>query len=92
MVNVQPNARTTVQFVQNSIEPPSLVLYDGNATVFLCPASMPGGVMAAAVFARDLLAAVARWEDGCRRAATLAQSADPLSLGELVDRLADETG
>lgn len=41
---------------------------------------------------RSTLAAVAQWEQGCRLAATLAQSADPLGLGELVDRLHHETG
>jgi hypothetical protein len=92
MVNVQPNSTTTVRFAQNSIEPPSLILFDGTATVVLSPASMPGGVMAAAVFARELAGAVAQWEEGCRHAATLAQSADPLRIGELIARLDNETG
>ena len=92
LVNLQPNARTTARSVQSHMEPPSLVIYDGTATVFFSPASMPGGVLAAAVFARELAGAVARWEASCRQAASLAQSSDPLQVDELVSRLGDEAG
>jgi hypothetical protein len=79
-INVQPNPRTSVQFVQTALQPPSLVIFDGNATVFFSPAAVPGGVMSAEVFARELAGAVLRWGQACHDAATLAQAPDPLGL------------
>lgn len=92
MVNVQPSDRTVAVFIESAMEPPSLVLYDGTATVFFTPASMPGGVQAAAVFARELAGAVAQWEQGCARAAALVESADPLGVADVVIALDTETG
>lgn len=90
MINVQPGSGTVVRFVQNSVEPPTLVIYDGTATVFFCPAAVQGALLDARTFAQGLTRVAAQWEQGCRRAIEATQMVDPLRVGELAERHRDQ--
>jgi len=78
LITVQPGVRTSVQLLNGEVQPPTLAVHDGATTVLFSPADMPGGVVGAAAFARDLAQTVSRWEASCRSVAALGRSSDPL--------------
>jgi hypothetical protein len=91
-VNVQPDQDMTVQVVHGPMDPPSLLLGNGTTTVVLAPAGVPEGMTVAADFARQLVQAVLTWEQLCARQLTLASSADPFGVDDIVARLGLDSG
>lgn len=91
-VSVQPDEDMTVQVVHGPMDPPSLVISDGTTTVVLAPAGVPGGMATATDFARLLVQATLTWEQLCARQLTLASSADPFGVDDIVHRLSLDGG
>lgn len=81
MVNIQPSEQTVVRYVRRPDEPPSLVITDGSATVWLCPQDDPDGLMLAAEFAERLVTSARRWSDACRELASPARQHPHLAQG-----------
>lgn len=87
MIGVQPSGMTSVRFVQSSVEPPSLVVFDGTTTLIVSPAALFGGLTEAAAFGRCLAAVATEWAQGCEDQVMLSESADPLDIAGLVGQL-----
>lgn len=81
VINLQPGTGTRVRFVHNEVEPPTLVIYDGTATLFFSPAPVSGALQDMHRFAQALTDAAGDWTSACGRAADAANRADPLLLG-----------
>lgn len=95
VINMQPGMGTLVRVVENGVEPPMLVIYDGTATVFFSPAGMRGALEAAQRFAEALATAGVEWALTCSRAIEAAQGSDPLGVGAVLAEhgdLGDRTG
>jgi hypothetical protein len=82
-MRVQPSTETSIEFVHSTVEPPSLVIHDGTATLVFSPADFVGGLTEAAEFAEKLVQGASEWESGCRRALA-AQSADSSNVDTLL--------
>lgn len=84
VINVQPSSTTVVQFVQNEVEPPMLLIFDGTAAVGFAPAPIQGALQHTQAFAEALSRTATEWAQGCARAIEAAQAVDPFRVGELL--------
>jgi hypothetical protein len=92
VINVQPSAATTVQFVQNEVQPPSLLIFDGTTTVVFTPAPIQGALHDVEAFAKALVRAGTEWAMACARAIEATQVSDPFRLEELFAEQGDRPG
>jgi hypothetical protein len=83
--HMEPSATaTSARLLGNAVQPPSLVVEDGTATVVFRPAALVGGLADAAEFAAVLVQVASEWEAGCRRALAVARSGDPFDVEALL--------